>query len=434
MINLACTWGSMIFMAGISTFTIQQYFQTFFQKKKQAVSTWGICVAYFLWQILSMQSMPTFPAGIRLFISVVSVIIVSFNVVGRLLPKILFSIIYNAIWMLSELMAGCFFMVLNVNYISLDLAGSLFSKLFLLIIVMVLGRFFSHEAVQQLPWKYNAMLMSLPLGSMFIAYHLFMISSKINEVQYIIVSFITVFVMLIVNIMMFQIYMKLSDNLELKRKNSIYQLEIDMYNEHIKEKENTMLEIRKARHDLKHQLIYLLGLSESGQYQKMQNYLKELVHWEPLKGATISNTENSIIDALINYKYGMAKKYGIDFEVKLDVPTSLPFESADLCVVLGNALDNALEANLRGNISKPYINLTMRYNRGNLIVVVENSFDGELKKNSEGKIMTRKNELKNHGIGIDSMRTVVEKYHGFFDIDSTQKKFSLKFIIYSFLE
>lgn len=421
----------MLFMAGISTVTVWQYFQTFFEKKERTAVVYSILGAYFLWQMMSMQGMPTFPSWLRLLISVGAVVIIGYSVNGSWFQKIVFAIIYNAIWMLSELLAGCFLLVFEIDYASQNLFGSMVSKLFLLIFVKLLQRFFSHDAVRELSWYYNVMLMSLPMGSMFIAYHLFMVSSKIEEVKYVRVSLLLFVVILIVNIMMFQIYIRLSDNLELKRKNSIYQLEIDLYNEHIKEKESTMLEFRRAKHDMKHQIIYLLELSENKEYKKLDEHLKNLIEWEPLEGVTIANTDNLMIDALTNCKYSIAKRKGISFRINLEIPTSLPFEDADLCVVLGNALDNAIEACLRGKVSDPYIDLKIKYDLGNLIVIVENPYDGKIKKNNKGKILTRKDTSPKHGIGMNSMERIVDKYHGFFGVETNDNIFRLKIILYS---
>lgn len=425
--NIIC----IIFMAGISTLTVRQYFQIFFEKKKRTMLVGAIEGAYFFWQILSMLGMPTFPMWLRLLLSVVSVTIISFNVKGSMIQRSVFAIIYNAIWMLSELLAGCFFMAVNVDYLAQSLAGSMISKLFLLILVIVLKPFFSHDAVQELPWNYNAMLLSLPTGSMFMAYHLFVLSSKVEEVKYILVSFVIAIIILIVNIVMFRIYMKLSDNLELKHRNSIYQLEIDLYNAHIKEKESAMMEFRQARHDLKHQIIYLLDLSEKKEYAQLEIYLKQLINWEPLEGLVIANTGNFVIDALINYKYSFAKSNNISFCVKLEVPTSLPFEDADLCIILGNALDNAMEAGLRGNVPTPYVDLKMKYDRGNLIMIVENAFDGKIRKNQYGKMLTRKQKLEEHGIGMDSIKRAAEKYNGFLNIENNNEKFCLTILLYA---
>lgn len=420
-----------IFMAGISTLAVWQYFQIFFEKKIRTLLVWGIEGAYFVWQIVSIQGMPTFSTWLRLLISVVFVMIVSFNVKGSMLQRSVFAIIYNAIWMLSEVLTGYFLMVLNVDVIVQDLVGSMVSKLLLLVLVIVLKVFFSHGVMQELPWNYNAMLLLLPTGSMFMAYHLFVLSSKVEEVRYILVSFLIAIIILMINIMIFAIYMKLSDNLELKHKNSIYQLQIDLYNSHIKEKESAMMEFRQARHDLKHQIIYLLDLSEKKEYGKLELYLKKLINWEPLEGMMIAYTENFMIDALINYKYSFAKRNGIAFSVNLEVPMTLPFEDTDLCIILGNALDNAMEAGLRGEVPTPYVDLKMKYDRGSLVIIIENSFDGKLRKNHSGKILTRKRETENHGIGIDSIKRAAEKYHGLLDIENEDEKFCLMIILYS---
>lgn len=420
-----------IFMAGISTLTVWQYFQIFFEKKIRTVFVWGIEGVYFLWQIVSMHGMPTFLTWLRLLISVVFVMMVSFSVKGSMFQRSVFAIIYNAIWMLSEVLTGYFLMVFNVDIIVQNLVGSMISKLLLLALVIVLKVFFSHGVLQELPWNYNAMLLLLPTGSMFMAYHLFVLSSKVEEVQYILVSFLIAIIILMINIMMFGIYMKLSDNLELKRKNSIYQLQIDLYNSHIKEKESAMMEFRRARHDLKHQIIYLLDLSEKKEYGQLELYLKKLIDWEPLEGIMIAYTENFMIDALINYKYSFAKRNGIAFSVNLEVPMTLPFEDTDLCIILGNALDNAMEAGVRGEVPTPYVDLKMKYDRGSLVIIIENSFDGKIRKNHSGKLLTRKLETENHGIGMDSIRKATEKYHGLLDIENEDGKFCLMIILYS---
>lgn len=219
--------------------------------------------------------------------------------------------------------------------------------------------------------------------------------------------------------------------LELKHTNSIFQLQFDLYHMHAKEQENTLIELRKARHDLKHQLVYLMELSEQKEYKQLEDYLKQLVGWEPLEGETIANTDNAMIDTLVNYKYRTILKSDILFHVKLEVPSSLPFEDADLCVILGNALDNAIEANLRGEVLEPYIDLKIKYNVGNLIIILKNAFDGKVERNQKGQILTRKKEIINHGIGIASMKKVVEKYHGFFDTKYENNDFCLKIILYS---
>ena len=218
--------------------------------------------------------------------------------------------------------------------------------------------------------------------------------------------------------------------MELRQKNVVYKQEIDLYNKHIEEKENSMLEFRKARHDLKNQLIFLLERCEKKEYKEVEQFLEQLIEKAPFDSLTISKTDNSVVDALVNYKYTIAKRFGVEFIVKLEIPVSLPFESADMCVILGNALDNALEANIRADIEKRYVKLNMRMEMNNLVIIIENSFDGHISKNEKGKILTVKTNKIDHGLGLGSIQEAVNKYHGFMKTSYTKNVFILEILLY----
>lgn len=99
-------------------------------------------------------------------------------------------------------------------------------------------------------------LVLIPLGSMFVVYTSFFMSVNSHRPLSVLWSFASLIIMLFINILIFTIYIKLSEDMELRQKNVVYKQEIDLYNKHIEEKENSMLEFRKARHNLKNQLIF----------------------------------------------------------------------------------------------------------------------------------------------------------------------------------
>lgn len=243
-------------------------------------------------------------------------------------------------------------------------------------------------------------------------------------------SFASLVIMLFINILIFTIYLKLSEDMELREKNVVCKQEIDLYNRHIEEKENSMLEFRKAKHDLKNQLIFLLERCEKKEYKEVELFLEQLIEKAPFDSLTISKTDNSVVDALVNYKYTIAKRFGIEFIVKLEIPMILPFENADMCIVLGNALDNAMEANIRADIEKRYVKLNMRMDMNNLVIVIENSFNGQISKDKKGKILTIKTNKINHGFGLDSIQKVVNKYHGFMRTSYTETVFTIEILLY----
>ncbi|MCM1287779.1 MAG: ATP-binding protein [Clostridium sp.] len=224
------------------------------------------------------------------------------------------------------------------------------------------------------------------------------------------------------------LYIKLIYTYEQKRKNDILKRELDLYLDNIKE--NTILEMKKNRHDLKHKLTYMLVLSRNKEYEKLEAYIEELADLKSADGLSVAKTNHTLIDTLVNSKYVAAQSCGIRFRAKLDIPYNLPFDNADLCVILGNVLDNAIEANRKQGIEDAYINLKMKYDRGNLAIFLENTFDGIVKKDSKGKLVTRKKNRESHGIGICSIQNSLTKYHGYMGINVKDKIYKLMIIMY----
>ena len=418
-----------IILAILSTYLIYEYYKTFFDIHKTRIISKIFLSIYCIWQVLSL-AVVNIPAWFRLILSILFVLLTSFCFVGEIWGKVIFAIIYNTVWMLSELLIGAVFLVAGLSITEYGELGSVLSKLLLLGMVKLLQYFFLHDSVNIFSWKENAMLMVIPVCSMFFSHHLFTLTYKAGTANDIVISFAAFIAILSMNLMFFRILIKLSESLEIRRENSIFQLEIDLFNKHIAEKENAMEEFRKSKHDLKHKLLYARQLLIEEKYTELEDYIGELIDLRTLEGFTIAHSQNSLIDALINYKYETAKQNGIRFEVKLDIPTIFPLANADLCIILGNALDNAIEANIDKGIVEPYVDLKMKYTQKNLVLIIENSFNGELYTDGKGNVITRKNDKKNHGIGIKSIQRALQKYNGFMNVDIDNKNYKLTIIMY----
>ena len=417
-------------MTGLSLFILREYLRTFCYERERGRQVWIRWFIFGGWQIATILGLINLPVYGIISLNILFVLFVTFNYKGSLFRKIAFTSVYISIWILLEFLVGDIFIILGMDYMSQELMGSLLSKILLLAMVKELQLFFYNDKIRDLPHSYNMVLMLIPTGSIFVVYNIFMMSSILYKGYRIFLSFGALIIMLIINILIFTIYLKLSEDLELRQRNVVYKQEIEFYSKYIEEKKNTMLEFRKAKHDLKHQLIYLLELSERRDYDELVAYLEKLIVKEPLDIVTIARTDNSVIDALVNYKYATAKRHGIDFKVTLDVPMRMTYNNTDLCIILGNALDNALEANIRSNIDKHYIKLQMRLDVKNLVIIVENSFDGYIKRNKEGRLLSLKRNKENHGIGLQSIQNSVEIYNGFMKPDIQNNVFKLKIVLF----
>uniref|UniRef100_UPI0020404553 ATP-binding protein n=1 Tax=Mediterraneibacter agrestimuris TaxID=2941333 RepID=UPI0020404553 len=119
---------------------------------------------------------------------------------------------------------------------------------------------------------------------------------------------------------------------------------------------------------------------------------------------------------------------GIDCEENIHIPTQLPFSNVDISILLGNSIDNAIEA--AGKVKKgKNVKIYMVYDKNILLITITNPFVGTLIKDSQGVIKTTKKDKDNHGFGLESIRRVVEKYHGSVVIEDTDNQFVLKVML-----
>ncbi len=411
-------------------YVLYEYFKIFFERKNMK----GIFLYIYFISVLvqfALRYVPDNMAYIRLITTILFLFTISFFYIGGMGEKIVFSLLFAAMSMFGEAIVGCAVLAFGIEKEKQGDIWGIVTYFILLIIVEVLQWFFKNESIYQLSWKTNLKMMILPIGSMFLAHRIFYAQYEMGIKGFYPNTIFSIVILFGLNVVVFNIYIQLSENLELQRKNAIYEKEFQLLERNMHEKESMMQEIRVKRHDLKHQMLNLLALLQKGEYGKLESDMKQMAELESLNGLFVVNTQNSIIDSFVNNQYAVAKEKGIDFRAKIGVPAELPFAGEDLCVILGNALDNAIEACERGQVSKPWISIKLIYDGDNLLMTLENSFDGTIRKNKKGMQISRKANSQQHGIGTYSIQRVVQKYHGYYHVEVTEKEYHLEIILYS---
>lgn len=411
-------------------YVMYEYFKIFFERKNMKGIFLYIYIICIFTQIVQSYIPDRF-AYCRIILACGGWIISSLFFVGGIGEKIIFSLLLVAMSMFGEALVGCAVLAFGIGEEKQGDIWGVVTYFVLLMIVEILKRFFKNEMVCELSWRTNLKMMILPIGSMFLAHRIFYAQYEMGIKGFYPNTIFSIVILFGLNVIVFNIYIQLSENLELQRKNAIYEKEFQLLERNMHEKESMMQEIRVKRHDLKHQMLNLLALLQKGEYGKLESDMKQMAELESLNGLLVVNTQNSIIDSFVNNQYAVAKEKGIDFQVKIDVPAELPFAGEDLCVILGNALDNAIEACERGQVSKPWISIKLIYDGANLLMTLENSFDGTIRKNKKGMQISRKANSQQHGIGTYSIQRVVQKYHGYYHVEVTEKEYHLEIILYS---
>ena len=212
----------------------------------------------------------------------------------------------------------------------------------------------------------------------------------------------------------------------------VLEKQISSLQEHMEEVERIYSGIRGMKHDMKNTISVIQRLSAGEGNGELEEYLSELNRGlEKLE--VRFKTGNTVVDTLLNMKYHEAVRDVPDIEMdadKLILPQGLEIHSYDIGVIMGNAVDNAMEACRKLKAKEPGAAAFIRISslqKGNLLILkVENSFDGRLvRRRQEEFPVTDKADRKSHGIGLANIKSTAEKYQGTMDFKVKDRVFIL---------
>ncbi len=193
----------------------------------------------------------------------------------------------------------------------------------------------------------------------------------------------------------------------------ITQYQNDLVEKHFEEVENMYRQTRGWRHDLKNHIQTMKAHLAMGEFDKLGDYMNEL-DTDLNEVDLIVKTGNVKVDAVLNSKLSLARSKHIQVEAKAIVPRELAVSEVDLSVILGNLMDNAMEACLKiSQEEQRFLRVYIDIIKGQLYIYVVNSMQDSPRR-AGGLYLTTKGS-RDHGFGLLRIDKVVEKYHGFLD-------------------
>lgn len=183
----------------------------------------------------------------------------------------------------------------------------------------------------------------------------------------------------------------------------------DLAEKHYEEVESMYRQMRGWRHDYKHHIQTMKAHLALKQYEELDDYLNEL-DTDLTAVDTVLKTGNVRIDAVLNSKLAVARQRGIRVNAKAVVPRQLKINEVDLCVVIGNLLDNAMEGCHGVTPEKQFIRIYLEVLKEQLYIYVSNSMADNIQR-KEGQYLSTKQG--NHGFGLMRIDRIVGKYNGF---------------------
>lgn len=179
--------------------------------------------------------------------------------------------------------------------------------------------------------------------------------------------------------------------------------------QHYAEIENIYRTMRGWRHDWHNHIQALCAQLDSGEYEKARSYLDE-INQSILTIDTVLKTGNTMADAILNSKISLMKSKEIEVEAEAQVPASLSVPDVDLCIIIGNLLDNALEACAKLEPGNRFVHIYIHVKGAMLYMSFTNSAG---KKQPKIGNLFLSSKGSDHGFGLKRVDSLVEKNGGY---------------------
>lgn len=347
--------------------------------------------------------------------SIVFVIAVSLIYEIKLIYRIVYTLFLYLIIGFSEFVIVTILSVFDVDLLFMQtspliLGIATLSAKFFAYIVVLLTKIKRFKLLDN-SLKGNVLLVFLlPIASLLIVLLFTVCCHQINSNWFNIITLIASVVLIFANIAVFYIIDKQNDLIATKEKLFFTETHINSQVAHYEELYRHQTELRTFKHDIKNIFLSLMGILKEGDTEKALYAMQSNLDMLDEMNKSIINTGHPITDAILQSKLHNANSEGIKLNISTKLTEKIAVDELELGIILGNALDNAIEATAKiENRAEKTVVFEMITTTERIIITIENPVNGDV---NPGKLTTTKTDKINHGHGIRSIKTIAEKYDG----------------------
>lgn len=408
------------------TYTLYRYFKVCFDSRrvKAAIEVISYIVFYAgLTIVLVLWNRPI----VNLVYSFVSFYLLTLNYYGKVRNRLMaVASIYTTMLcaeLITTILAGYFHLneIYQENEFS-SITGLFACRILCFIIVLAFENYSHIKKGVEIPISNWFSLFFIPLGSFYIIINILLISAdKGYSVA------VSLLVLMGINIIAFQLYNSLSRFYEEKIQRLLLQQQNENYLKQMEAMNKSYESVRSVRHDIKNHLIALEMYIKQDKTEEAVDYIHKIID-ASYGDKTLVQSGNIEIDSILNYKIEEARAKNIDIDLEIKIPTKLGIDTLDIVGILGNLIDNAINANLRLKEGRK-ISIHLKYSKNLFFITVQNTFDGKVLYQNN-KIATTHRDKEKHGIGLNNVNSIISKYDGTIDISHEDKIFKVDILLY----
>ncbi len=334
---------------------------------------------------------------------------------GSFLKKILVCI------MIAVLGAACDMLAYAVATPFLEEADSFYSVTFTVVFLLILERILGVTIRREKTWdiigKEMLALSGFPVMAAIILYCVTAMDSGVYR-------FVSCICVVGISLLSVNLYNSLAIDLGDRMRKEYLEREVEAYRHEMELMRISNRKEENLRHDLRHHLFEIEGLAKQGKTEKVCDYIEEM-------RSTFTDSKQMVhtgeyeTDSLINYLIDSAKSQKIKVECDIKIPEDIDVSQCKLNVIVGNLLENAIDAAAKPKEKKIVFN--MQFAGGVLFLRIKNTYEGNIK--IENGCIHGKRSINSHGIGLRSVQDLISQQNGNIDIKVTEDFFVVEGMI-----
>ncbi len=339
----------------------------------------------------------------------------------RLLSAILMYVSGVFIETIGVLLSGCFIFSVFAQNPYIPLKAMIIIKTVSYILIFIVDNFFTVRKKIDIPATYWICICLIPFSLLFC----FIILLQANLNLLMVITFLIL--LLIINFSVLNLYNVITaayddrtTQLLLSQQNKYYNNQFELMKTSLKAK-------NAEKHDLKNHLSVIETLVQKNEKERVSEHIAMMMDI-CVSSNEYAHSGNTVIDSILNYKLLEAEQQGIIVNLELTVPEYLNVSSYDMTVILGNILDNAINATKKLEVNRK-IDLKIKYDKCRLLIKLNNLFDGQVICEN-GKLLTSNKDKDNHGIGLSNVQSVLKKYNGRMKIEHSGNSFLVVLLMF----
>ncbi|MEC0246919.1 GHKL domain-containing protein [Paenibacillus chitinolyticus] len=414
--NLPIFFSMVVVMAVQINFFFNSVFDKTTQKRSRIIYFLIFGLLDYLYLVTSLS--PAFSSIVSLLL--IFTIAQSYQVEFRM--KIIFSLLYAVLMSISNTISLYILYTLDhVEFDTLDLVTQraaqfpytklIFLSCMIMFVVIQIIRLIAKRRSFSLPYRYYVLFLVIPLLSI---YHLNILTYKSFY------SFLSAMGFLFLNVMIIYIFDTIMDKFQFMHENAQLQKQMDYQDANYEKVVHSFKSIKRIIHDTNQQFLYIEECIKRNELAAAVEHIKTTLN--KVEGAYQRvNTGNLVIDALVTNTLDIGQANGIRIDTRLNLRSQeIPIDRYDLCVVMGNMLDNAIEASKHIKIAEDrYILIKIHATESALLIHILNHMEKE-----GARLHSQKPNPEFHGIGLTNIARICDKYGGHMTLETKHKQFN----------